>query len=119
VELAILVPIIMLLVFAGPQLALWYYAREAAQAAAQAGIRAASAQGAPVGTGTTTANHYLDTTARSTISSGYANENNTATTVSVTVHATVPRVIPLPGLTFTVDVAATRARERFTTPGSP
>lgn len=119
VELAILVPVIMLLIFAGPQLALWYYAREAAQAAAQAGTRAASAENAPAGSGQRAADGYLATTGKGTISSSTATEHNTATTVSVQVHATVPRVIPLPGLKFSVDVSASRARERFTTPGAP
>jgi pilus assembly protein CpaE len=117
--LAILVPVIMLLIFAGPQLALWYYAREAAQAAAQAGTRAASAENAPAGTGQQAAQAYLTSTGKGTISGGSATEHNTATTVSVEVHASVPRVIPLPGLTFSVDVSASRARERFTTPEAP
>jgi Flp pilus assembly protein TadG len=119
VELVILVPVIMVLIFAGPQLALWYYAREAAQAAAQAGTRAASAQNAPAGTGSGAAKAYLTSTGKDTISGAWAIEHNTPTTVSVEVHAAVPRVIPLPGLTFSVDVIASRARERFTTPGQP
>lgn len=119
VELAILVPVIMLLIFAGPQLALWYYAREAAQAAAQAGTRAASAQNAPAGTGSRAADAYLTSTGKGTIAGARAIEHNTATTVTVEVVAHVPRVIPLPGLTFSVDVTASRARERFTTPGQP
>ncbi|WP_324276943.1 TadE family protein [Blastococcus brunescens] len=46
VEFAILFPIIVALLLAGPQLAMWYFAREAADAAAHVGARAASVHGA-------------------------------------------------------------------------
>jgi Flp pilus assembly protein TadG len=59
VEFAILFPIIVILLFAGPQLALWYFAREAADAAAHAGARAASVSGATGGAGQEAADQYL------------------------------------------------------------
>src|SRR3954468_22974898 len=59
VEFAILFPIIVALLFAGPQLAMWYFAREAADAAAHAGARAASVNGAAEGAGREAADQYL------------------------------------------------------------
>lgn len=119
VEFAILLPILAVLIFGGPQLAMWYVAREAALAAAQAGARTASANGASSGAGVAAADSYLATTASGTITSSSAIETDTAATVSVRVQATVVGVIPLPGLTFSVDVTSTRAREIFTNPGTP
>lgn len=118
-EFAILFPIIVALLLAGPQLAMWYFAREAAQAAAQSGVRAASADGAAAGTGQAIAQAYLAQLGSATITGYTISEHDTATTVSVQVHASVPNVIPLPGFAPAVDVSVDRGRERFTTPVSP
>ena len=120
VEFAILFPIIVVLLFAGPQLAMWYFAREAADAAAHAGARAASVVGAAGGRGP--AGSRRATSARvgtGTITSYSVDGADTATTVTIHVHATVPNVIPLPGFTPSVDVTVVRGKERFTTPDSP
>jgi len=119
VEFAILFPIIVALLLAGPQLALWYFAREAADAAAHAGARAASASDAAGGAGQQAAEDYLARLGTGTITRYSATEDDTATTVSVHVTAEVPNVIPLPGFDPTVDVTVVRGRERFTTPDSP
>ena len=119
VEFAILFPIIVALLFAGPQLALWYFAREAADAAAHAGARAASVAGAPGGAGQQAADEYLARLGTGTITRYSVVEQDTATTVSVHVTAEVPNVIPLPGFGPTVDVTVVRGKERFTTPDSP
>jgi Flp pilus assembly protein TadG len=119
VEFAILFPIIVALLLAGPQLALWYFAREAADAAAHAGARAASVSGATGGAGQEAADQYLARLGTGTITRYSAAEQNTATTVSVHVTAEVPNVIPLPGFSPTVDVTVVRGKERFTTPDSP
>ncbi len=119
VEFAILFPIIVALLLAGPQLALWYFAREAADAAAHAGARAASVHGAAGGVGQAAADTYLDSLGTGTITGYSVTESATATTVSVHVTASVPNVIPLPGFTPTVDVTVVRGKERFTTPDSP
>ena len=119
VEFAILFPIIVALLFAGPQLALWYFAREAADAAAHAGARAASVAGAPGGAGQQAADEYLARLGTGTITRYSVVEQDTATTVSVHVTAEVPNVIPLPGFSPTVDVTVVRGKERFTTPDSP
>ena len=119
VEFAILVPIIVALLFAGPQLALWYFAREAADAAAHAGARAASVSGAAGEAGREAADQYLARLGTGTITRYSVAEQDTATTVSVRVFAEVPNVIPLPGFSPTVDVTVVRGKERFTTPDSP
>ncbi|WP_336031641.1 TadE family protein [Geodermatophilus sp. FMUSA9-8] len=119
VEFAILFPIIVTLLLAGPQLALWYFAREAADAAAHAGARAASVSGAAGGAGQEAADQYLARLGTGTITGYAVEEQDTATTVTVHVTAEVPNVIPLPGYAPTVDVTVTRGRERFTTPDSP
>ena len=118
VEFAILFPIIVALLFAGPQLALWYFAREAADAAAHAGARAASVAGAAGGAGQQAADEYLARLGTGTITRYSVAEQDTATTVSVHVTAEVPNVIPLPGFSPTVDVTVVRGKERFTTPDS-
>ncbi len=119
VEFAILFPIIVMLLFAGPQLALWYFAREAADAAAHAGARAASVSGAAGGAGQEAADQYLARLGTGTITRYSTAEQATVTTVSVHVTAEVPNVIPLPGFSPTVDVTVVRGKERFTTPDSP
>lgn len=119
VEFAILFPIIVVLLFGGPQLAMWYFAREAAEAAAASGARAASADGAPTGAGQNSAETYLAKVGRGTITSYAVTEVDTATTVTIHIHANVPNVIPLPGFAPTLDVTVIRGKERFTTPDSP
>ncbi|WP_245160706.1 TadE family protein [Blastococcus sp. CT_GayMR16] len=119
VEFAILFPIIVILLFAGPQLALWYFAREAADAAAHAGARAASVSGAAGGAGQEAADQYLARLGTGAITRYSVAEQDAATTVTVHVTAEVPNVIPLPGFAPTVDVTVTRGKERFTTPDSP
>lgn len=109
----------MLLLFAGPQLTMWYFAREAAQAAAASAARAATVVSASNGDATTAADSYLDKVGTDTITSYTVNETDTATTVRIHIHVTVPTVVPLPGFTPSADVTVTRARERFTTPDSP
>jgi pilus assembly protein CpaE len=119
VEVVLLFPIIVVLLLAGPQLAMWYYARQAAEAAGAAGARAGSTIDASAGDGAAAGEQYLATLSTGTISSYHVTETDTATTVIIHVHASVPNVIPLPGFSPTVDVTVIRQRERFTTPDSP
>lgn len=119
VEFAILFPVIVVLLFAGPQLAMWYLAREAANAAAEAGTRAASVSGATGDAGQVAAEAYLARLGSGAITRYTVTQAETATTVTVHVTAAVPNVIPLPGFSPTVDVTVVRGRERFTTPDSP
>ena len=99
---------------------MWYFAREAADAAAHAGARAASVAGAAGGAGQQAARgSYLGRLGTGTITRYSVVEQDTATTVTIQVTAEVPNVIPLPGFSPTVDVTVVRGKERFTTPDSP
>lgn len=117
VEFAILFGVIVMLLFGGTQAALWYFGREAAQAAAEAGARAGSELGARPGSGVDAAQTYLAQVANGTLSGQVVNERDSATTVAVHIHASVLTVIPLPGFNPVVDVTVTRPREAFTTRG--
>ncbi len=119
VEFTILFPIIVVLLLGGPQLALWYFAREAAQSAASSAGRAACVQDATDGAGKQAADTFLSKVGNDTISSYTYGEQDAATQVSVHIHVTVPRVIPLPGFDPAADVHVTCSKERFTTPDSP
>ena len=119
VEFAILFPVIVMLLLGGPQVAMWYFGRAAAEAAAASGARAASVVDAGSGAGSAAATTYLDKVGTGVITGYSVTENDSATTVTIHIHITVQDVIPLPGLTPTADVTVTRAKERFTTPDSP
>lgn len=119
VEFAILFPIIVVLLFGGVQLAMWYFAREVAQAAAGSAARAASVVAASSGDGKAAADTYLAKLGTGTITSYSVDEIDSATTVTIHIHVTVPNVVPLPGFAPAADVTLTRAKERFTTPNSP
>jgi pilus assembly protein CpaE len=119
VELTILFPVIVLILFAAPQLAMWYFAREAAQHAAVAAARTAAVEDAAAGSGSAAGEDYLRQLGSGTITGYTVTENDTATTVTIHIHATVASMIPLPGFDPTVDVTLTRNRERFTTENSP
>lgn len=119
VETAILFPIIVTLLFAGPQLAMWYFARESAQSAAVAAARAASLAGTTTGNGEAAATSYLDHVGKDTITNYTVEETDTATTVTIHIHVSVVRVVPLPGFDPSADITVTRSKERFTTPDSP
>lgn len=119
VEFTILFPIIVVLLFGGPQLAMWYLARETAQSAAAAAARAASVVTPSDGAGRSAATSYLDRVGKDTITSYTVDETDTAASVTIHIHVTVPNVIPLPGFTPSADVTVTRGKERFTTPDSP
>jgi Flp pilus assembly protein TadG len=119
VEFTILFPIIVVLLFGGPQLAMWYFAREAAQSAASSAARAACVLNAPGGAGKQAADTFLSKVGTDTINSYNYTEATSATSVSVRIHITVPRVIPLPGFNPAADVHVTCGKERFTTPDSP
>ncbi|SDG21303.1 TadE-like protein [Klenkia brasiliensis] len=119
VEFALLFPVLVMVLLAGPQLGLWYFAHDAAEAAAAAGARAGSLDNAPGGAGQSAAEEYLASLGTGTITSYQIDEVRTATSVTVHVVAEVPNVIPLPGFVPVVDVSVARGLERFTTSETP
>ena len=80
---------------------------------------AASVVAASDGAGRSAATSYLGRIGKDTITSYTVDETDTATSVTIHIHVTVPTVIPLPGFTPSADVTVTRGKERFTTPDSP
>lgn len=115
VETVILFPAIVVLIFSGPQVGMWYFAREGVEAAAVRGARAAAAYQALPGAGKKAAQDYLRTLDSGSITGYVVTERTAGTTVSIEIRAEVPRVIPLPGFDPHVDVTVTRQKERFTT----
>lgn len=118
-EYVILLPLIVVLIFAAPQLAEQYFAHEAATSAAQAGARAASTLDAPGGSGQQAAETFLAKAGSGTLEHTQVTETRTATTVTLHITGDVPAVIPLPGYQPSVDVTVTEARERFIPQGTP
>jgi hypothetical protein len=117
VELAILFPLALLLLLATVQTGLWWHTHTLCRHAAGLGVQAArttngtaadahaAAQGFLTGTGNAASTPQVDV---------HAGTQD----VSVTVSATVPRLIPLPGLDFRASYTAHGPKERWTsTPG--
>ena len=110
-----LFPAFLVLVFGGVQAAEWYHVRSLCLAAADAGVQAgrttgatdADARQAAAGFFTRAGGGTADASAVSTAGSSPA-------LVRVEVSASVPRVLPLPGLSMRVTQAAQSAREVFT-----
>lgn len=119
VELAVIFPVFLILLFIGVQAALWYHARSLCLSAAQAGVRAGRVQGAGPDEGTTAARNFIIRTGGDSVSDTQVSASATVATLRVEVSATAPKVIPLPGLSFTVTQSAEGGRDRFTTPDSP
>ena len=114
----VMIPLSIALFLSAVQVAMWFQARNMCQGAAQSGASAGSALTAGPNAGRTAAQDYVTTEAGSSVTSASANEQQTATTVTVTCHANAFTLLPLPGLTA-ADQSATATRERFTTPGTP
>lgn len=112
-EIAILGPALLLVVFAVVQVGMWAYARSLAQGAAQEGAHAAAAYGARVADGDRVARRFLERAAGDSLTGASVQASaRGADRVSVTVRGRVISVIPgLSGLT--VEASAEVARERF------
>lgn len=117
VELAILMPAILIALFASIQVATWFMARSVALSAAQQGVTAQRVEGAPAGAGTSRAQQFLagagDWLAGATIT---VNRND-ANEVQVTVTGNALSIIP--GVQIPVSQTAHGTKERFTTEAAP
>ncbi|MEU6972109.1 TadE family protein [Kitasatospora aureofaciens] len=111
-ELAIVFPAVMLLIFTTIQAGLWYHARGVALSAAQRGVERARVQGATIGQGTAATSDFLDR-AGTSISDRSVTGSDGAT-VRIDVSGTVNTWIP--GLSLPVHQHASAARERVTAP---
>lgn len=111
VEAAIAFPLILALSFAVVQGSLWFTARSMALGAAQEGARAASAEN-PVN-GAARATDFIESLPMAGLLDDVAtSQSKTATSVTVTVTAEVPNIIP--GVPIDVTQSATSPVERFT-----
>lgn len=117
-EIAILGPALLALIFVLIQAGLWFYARSLALAAAQEGVTAARAYTAGPTAGTTRVQAFLaEQAGDSLLGSSVSTTGTTATTVQVTVTGRALSVLPgIPG--FAVSQSAHAERERFTVPGA-
>ena len=117
VELAVLFPTFLVLVFGGVQAAQWYHVRSLCLAAADTGVQTGRKVGASDADARRAAAGFLVRAGAGTASEpAVSTTGSTPAQVRVEVSASVPRVIPLPGLSMRVTQSAQATRERFTVP---
>jgi Flp pilus assembly protein TadG len=112
-EIAVLAPVLLLLVFSVVQAGLWAYARSLALAAAQEGAAAGAAYGAGAQDGVRRARQFATATAGDSLRDvDVGSAGSTATTVAVEVTGRSLSVLPgLPGIFIRQHAVA--PRERF------
>jgi Flp pilus assembly protein TadG len=115
VEVAVLAPLLVLVVFAGVQLAQWYFARTGAYEAAVAGAQAGRLHQAAADAADSAARSYLLGLGGS-VGSPSVQVSTSAEDVTVTVSGQAPLILALPGLSLTVEQSATAPMERWVTP---
>lgn len=116
VETVFVMPLLIVLLFTGIQVALWYDARSVCTAAAAAGASAAAGSQAAPGTGQQVAEGYLAGPAGSSVLGPQVSEQNGATLVSVTCSGHSQALVPVPGLPLDFTRTATAPKERWSTP---
>lgn len=117
IEMAILLPIVILVTMMVVQGAMWYYAREVALTAAREGVSAGRVYDSSPGVGVQRAYTVLNRYAPSSFSDapGVSSAGSTAKQLVITVHGRAASIIPgLPGLTITQ--SASSPREIWTVP---
>jgi Flp pilus assembly protein TadG len=116
VEAAITLPALVLLCMIVVQYALLWHGRHVVEAAARDGVEAARGYQATAGAGHAAASQYLAAVAPRLITGPAISVSRGATTVTVTIRATVLRVIPMGR--YSVAESATGPVERFVAAGS-
>ena len=118
-EVAILGPVLLLLVFAVVQIGLWAYARSLALAAAQEGARAGAAHGAEPADGVARARAFVSEVAGDSLTDvAVGATGSSALSVRIEVRGRALSVLPgLPGIA--VSQSAQTPRERFTPDVAP
>lgn len=115
VEIAVLAPVLLLVVFSIVQVSLWSYARSLALAAAQEGVAAGRVHGASVDAGRARAEAFLAASAGDSLLERDVRAGQAAGLVRVEVTGRALSVLPgVPGLP--VRQHAQGPLERFTTP---
>lgn len=118
-EIAILGPALLLLIFSIVQAGLWFHSRSLALAAAQEGVNAARAYQADPATGTSRARLFLTEHAGDSLTATrITSTGTTPTQIRIQVRGRALSVLPgIPGLT--VNQAAEGPVEQFTTASRP
>ncbi|RLP91555.1 MULTISPECIES: TadE/TadG family type IV pilus assembly protein [unclassified Micromonospora] len=116
VELAVVMPLILVLLFASLQVAAVFLARSTALNAAQSGVNAQRLYDAPDGAGVASATRFLKATGGWLVGWGKTDPScvTTATEVTCTVRGRSLSVVP--GVDFAVEQTAHGTVERVTTP---
>lgn len=112
VELVVLMPLLLLILFSGVQGAVYYHASTLALAAAQEGARAAARENATLAAGTSAATAFVTDTAGDSLSSVAITGSRTAVTATITVRGSSLSLVP--GWTPTVERSASLPVERIT-----
>jgi len=116
VEMAIIFPVTLFIVFAIVQFGVWYHASDVAKAAAQEGVAAARVEGGTAKAGVDRAQRVLDDNARGLIVGPRVLPLRDETVARVEVSGTCIRIVPIPGLSLPVHAVAESPVERFRAP---
>ncbi|WP_228769809.1 TadE/TadG family type IV pilus assembly protein [Actinokineospora alba] len=110
-ELVVATPLLLLMLLAIVQLALWSHATHIAQAAASQGLAVARAQSGTAAAGSASAQQMLDQLARGPLTGAAVATDRTTTTVSIRITGTATSVIPF--LSLPVHAEAVGPVERW------
>ncbi|MGH3626504.1 MAG: TadE/TadG family type IV pilus assembly protein [Sciscionella sp.] len=110
-EAVVVIPVVVIITMLVIQYVMLWHARNLAEAAAQNGLRVARGYQATAAQGQASATHYLDSVASNLLQDRQVDAHRTATTVEVTVHASVLSVVPFGS--YTVDETASGPVERY------
>ncbi|GLY71376.1 TadE/TadG family type IV pilus assembly protein [Amycolatopsis taiwanensis] len=111
VELVIATPLLLLMLLAIVQFALWSHATHIAQAAASQGLAATRAQNGTAAAGNASAQQMLDRLARGPLTGASVSADRTSTSASIRISGTATPVIPF--LHLPVHAEAAGPVERF------
>ncbi|MFY1659344.1 TadE/TadG family type IV pilus assembly protein [Micromonospora sp. WMMD1274] len=110
VELVLATPLLLLLIMAGVQFALWAHARHMAQAAANEGVQSARAYHSSAAAGKADTEALLRDLSGGSLTGTAVTASRSATTATITITGRASSVIP--GLTFPIRVTVTAPVER-------
>ena len=110
-ELAVLAPLVLLIIFVSIQAGLWFHGRSVALAAAKRGVETGRAFNAAPADGTSAAADFLARFGGSVHDPQVSTAGSTANQVEITVHGSVATLVP--GLTLSVDQHAIGPKERW------
>ena len=113
-EMALVMPVLMLIVLGLLQFGLWYHARQVALGAAQEGARVAAVEGGTIDAAKERTLSVFESGIGRLAEDSSVDASIDAEIVSVTIGGTLKGLLPIPGLSeFRLDSTATSYRERF------